>query len=159
MGHSSETLYQPVVRIPLLIWDPGRQAGVDVHTATSAVDLVPTLAQVTGHAVPAWSEGAFLPPFAAEEASAGRSIYRGEGDAKCTLSALTKASTMLLRDRHKLAYYFGFGDLGIPDIVKLYDVQSDPEELTDLSSSEKAVTEALLRELKSKLDVVNGPYL
>ena len=47
---------------------------------------------------------------------------------------------------------------GVDDLVKLYDIEADPEELVDLSSSEKGVAAQLLRELKSKLDEVNAPY-
>jgi hypothetical protein len=66
---------------------------------------------------------------------------------------------MLVKGRYKLMYYFGYTDLGIPDIVKLYDVGADPEELVDLYSSEKAVAAEMLRDLKAKLDEANGPYM
>src|SRR5574341_719786 len=63
-GHGSKVLYQPVVRIPLMIFEPGREAGMDIHTVTSAVDVLPTLAYLTGQKTPNWTEGVVLPPYA-----------------------------------------------------------------------------------------------
>jgi hypothetical protein len=44
-------------------------------------------------------------------------------------------------------------------LVRLFDIQSDPEELVDLSTSEKEITAELLHELIAKLKEVNKPYL
>ncbi|MGZ6317394.1 MAG: hypothetical protein ACXWNQ_09055, partial [Anaerolineales bacterium] len=74
-------------------------------------------------------------------------------------SALTQASTTLVRGRYKLLYYYGYEERGIPDFIRLYDLETDPEELTDLSRREKAVAGELLNELKAKLAEVNKPYV
>ena len=158
VGHGNVTLYQPVIRVPLLIFEPGRDTGIDIHIPTGAADVLPTLAHVTGRPVPGWTEGTVLPPFAAAGPEANRSIYsitarKNEQDAP-----IHRATVMLLRGRYKLIYAFGYQDLGVDDLVKLYDIEADPEELVDLSSSEKGVAAQLLRELKSKLDEVNAPY-
>jgi hypothetical protein len=65
---------------------------------------------------------------------------------------------MLLKDRYKLLYYFGYERQGIPTFARLYDVQSDPEELEDLFLSRKAMASALLTELKAQISEVNQPY-
>ena len=156
VGHSTDTLYQPVIRIPLLIFEPGRQLGQDVLTATSAVDVLPTLSHVTGHSIPTWAEGGILPPYSEQEA--GRSLYVVRGKNDDPNGPLTQASTTLIKGPYKLHYYYGFQDRGIKDFVRLYDIQADPEELTDLSAREKAVADEMLHELKSKLAQVNKPY-
>ena len=56
-------MYEPVVRTPLIIFEPGRRERLDVHTPSSTVDLLTPLAHVTGHAIPDWAEGKVLPPF------------------------------------------------------------------------------------------------
>ena len=71
---------------------------------------------------------------------------------------LTIASTMLVKGRYKLVYYFGFGKAGIPDHAKLFDLESDPEELDDLYDKEKDVAAALMHELRARLDEVNKPF-
>jgi Sulfatase len=157
-AHSTDALYQPVIRIPLLVFEPGRQARLDIQQPTSAVDVLPTLAHVTGHPLPDWTEGTILPPYA-EAPAADRNIYvvraaKNEPDAP-----LTSASTMLLKGRYKLLYFFGYEQKGVGDLVKLYDVEADPEELEDLSTQQADVAGEMLQELKSKIKEVNQPYV
>lgn len=158
-AHSTDALYQPVVRIPLLIFEPGREAGMDIQVPTSAVDVLPTLAHVTGHAVPDWTEGMVLPPYAAANADPARSVYVLRAAKNGQLAPLTRASTMLVKGRYKLLYFFGYSDKRVQDSVKLYDLEADPEELDDLSSSERDLAAQMLSELKLKLAEVNRPYL
>jgi arylsulfatase A-like enzyme len=159
-GHSVQALYQPLVHIPLLIFEPGRTAGMDIHTHTSAVDVLPTLAHVTDHAIPPWSEGTVLPPYSSSDADSNRSIYAVRAIWSDPAAPLTIASTMLVKGRYKLHYYFGYLDrLKVPDMVKVYDIESDPEELVDLALTEKDLTDQLLGDLKRKLAEVNQPYL
>ena len=157
-AHSTNALYEPVVRIPLLIWEPGRSESADIHSATSAVDVLPTLAQVTGHARPDWSEGTLLPPFAPESGVSNRNLYVVRATKNNPAAPLSHASTMLIKGRYKLLYFFGYPDRGIRELVKVYDIQADPEELVDLSASEKDLTQTLLGELKSRIGEVNAPY-
>ncbi len=132
---------------------------MDIRTTTSAVDVLPTLAHVTGHAIPDWTEGVLLPPYAAASPDPNRNVYAMEATKNGQYSPLTRASTTLIRGRYKLLYYFGYRELGIGELVKLYDIEADPEELVDLSITETDVAAGLLRELKSKLAEVNQPYL
>ncbi len=159
LGHSSETLYQPLVRIPLLIFEPGRKSRLDIQTPTSAVDILPTLAHLTGHAVPEWCEGILLPPYASVEPDPDRHVYAVEARTTNQNAPLTQAATTLIRGRYKLLYYFGYRLLGIKELVKLYDIQADPEELVDLFPSQNDIGNDLLGELKSKIAEENKPYL
>jgi arylsulfatase A-like enzyme len=158
LGHGSDALYEPLMRIPLMIFEPGRQQGMDVHSLTSAVDLLPTLAQLTGHAVPAWAEGTLLPPYAPGEPDANRPVYAARATRNKPTAPLTVASTMLIKGGYKLHYYFGYPALHGGEKVQLYEVGKDPEEMKDLSSVEKDTAAGLLRELKGKLAEVNKPY-
>ena len=47
LGHTNEYLYEPLIRVPLIVSSPGQTARVDVHTPTNSVDLVPTLVAVS----------------------------------------------------------------------------------------------------------------
>jgi hypothetical protein len=158
-AHSTNALYQPVIRIPLLIFEPGRKTGMDVHAPTSAVDVLPTLAHVTGHAIPDWTEGTVLPPYTDATPGPNRSIYVVRAAKNDPSAALKQASTMLLKANYKLLYFFGYASKGIDELVKLYDIQADPEELVDLSTSQKDVAAELLIALKSKIAESNRPYL
>jgi arylsulfatase A-like enzyme len=131
---------------------------MDVHAPTSAVDLLPTLAKVTGHAIPKWTEGTVLPPYSAGDLDPNRHIYAVKAAGNDPAGPLTHASTMLVRGRYKLLYYFGYHGQGVDELVKLYDIEADPEELVDLSSVKQDIAGELLNELKSKLVEVNRPY-
>ena len=158
IGHGNPTLYQPVIRVPLLIFEPGREVGMDIHAVTSAVDVLPTLAQVTGHAIPGWTEGTVLPPYSDAEPDPDRGVYAVQARKSHQSLPLTRATITLVKGRYKVIYYFGYAELEMQDVVKMYDIQADPEELVDLSTARPDVTAALLGELKRSLADANRPY-
>jgi len=159
VGHGTDALYQPIIRVPLMIFEPGRQSHMDIHTNTSAIDLLPTLLHVTGHGIPEWAEGEVLAPFAESGSGPERSVYAMRSTKNGKFVPLTHASVTLTKGRYKLHYYFGYEERNIPDLVKLFDLESDPEELVDLAQIQKEMTTELLKELKIKLEAVNQPYL
>lgn len=157
-GHSTPAMYQPVIRVPLLIFEPGRETGLDVTTPTSAIDVLPTLLQVTGQPIPNWHEGSVLPPFATTSPDPNRSIYALRAQANVPLAPLNPASIMLVKGRYKLVYFFGYPELNGAELVQLFDLESDPEELNDLQSTQKEIAAELFSELKAKLAEVDKPY-
>ncbi len=156
-GHSTEVLYEPVIRVPLMIFEPGRKTGMDIHQNTSAVDVLPTLTHVTNQPFPDWVEGIPLPPYGSETGST-RNIFTVRANKNGQYDPLTQASVMMVKDNYKLHYYFGYSLLPEMQQVKLFDVKDDPEELNDLSTSKKNLADALLDEVMAKLDEVNKPY-
>jgi hypothetical protein len=48
---------------------------------------------------------------------------------------------------------------GYDGVAELFDLEADPDELNDLSSSHPSLVADLKRELLSKLEEVNQPYL
>ena len=158
-GHTTPVLYQPVLRIPLLVFEPGRSARQDVYSPTSAVDILPTLLQVAGKTIPEWIEGSALPPYGETMTGSERSIYAVYATKNGQYAPLTQATIMLLKGRYKLVYFFGYDELGgDSERVQLYDIQADPEEIEDLSLSQTNIASELLAELKAKLSEVNQPY-
>ena len=57
------TPYEPDIRVPLLMRGPGVPAGAEVTALTSAVDVVPTLAELAGAALQVEPDGRSLVPF------------------------------------------------------------------------------------------------
>ena len=158
-GHISPLLYQPVVRIPLMIFEPGRTSRHDVHALTSAVDVLPTLLHVTGEAPVDWTEGQVLPPFSSNDPGTDRLIYTLNAKNSFPDAPLRRATAMLVSGRYKLTYFFGYPELGEGiERVELYDIEADPEELNDLYAQEKQVGADLLDQLKAKLKEVDQPY-
>jgi arylsulfatase A-like enzyme len=159
LGHITPVLYQPLVKVPLVIFEPGRRSGLDIFSNTSAVDLLPTLLQVTGQAQVNWGEGDVMPPYALKEPNLERNMYVVQARKNDQYKPLTIATIVLVKGQYKLMYFFGYEELRGIERVELYDVENDPEELNDLSSSKRETANELLYELMTKLAEVNKPFL
>lgn len=119
-------LYEPTLRVPLLLRGPGLPAGTVIRTPVSLVDLAPTLAGLTGHSLP--------PP--AGRALDGRdlsaALRNGEEPAPADVYAETRYPSMFgwsplaaLR-RREIKYIAG------PQ-PELYDLAADPGETKNLA--------------------------
>lgn len=157
-AHSTPTLYQPVVRVPLMIFEPGKQTREDVFTNSSAIDLLPTLLHITGHPIPNWTEGMVLPPYnLISKASNG--IFAMQAKNNDPQLPLTETSIVHVQDNYKLIYYLGYDALGADkERHQLFDIQADPEELTDLSQIKRETASELLNIVKTHLNEANEPY-
>ncbi|MBC7876730.1 MAG: sulfatase-like hydrolase/transferase [Anaerolineales bacterium] len=162
-GHSTAILYEPVIHIPLLIFEPGRKTRLDINTMTSAIDLLPTLLHLTGQTIPEWAEGVILPPFAQIPEDPARKIYVMRASKnKQDQPIAVAASVTMIKGKYKIHYYMDYDDLkknGQNELICLFDIVADPEELVDLSISHQEIADELLAELKAKLAEVNEPYL
>jgi choline-sulfatase len=159
-GHRTPVLYEPVVRVPLLIFEPGRESRMDVYENTSAVDILPTLLHVTGQKPASWTEGVVLPPFASEEFDSERNVYVVQAEKSEQHRSLTIATVSIRKGDYKLTYFYGYEELGSDgERLELYNIKDDPEELNDLYNIETEIGKELLNELKTRLKEVNAPYL
>ncbi len=159
MAHSTNALYEPVIRIPLLIFEPGRQQRVDITAPTGSEDVLPTLTYLTGQSAPDWTEGTILPPYNASSPDPTRGIYAVRAHNNDPTLPLTQASISLVREPYKLLYYFGYQEDGIADFKRLYNLQSDPEELSDLIDKEKDVADELFSQMQAALTAANKPFI
>ena len=157
LRHSTKTLFEPIIHVPLLIAKPGQQQREDVYARTSAVDVLPTLAQITGETVPAWCEGELLPGFGQNDSGTGRSVFAMDARGNPKQGPLQRATVALTKDYHKLIHYFGYD--GYESQYELYDLQNDPEEMEDLYLSDRSVAAELQAELDEKLQNVNQAYV
>jgi arylsulfatase A-like enzyme len=155
-GHVTPVLYEPVVRVPLLISKPGQPVRQDVHTPTSAIDLLPTFARAAGQPVPDWCEGQLLPTFGVEETQGERSVFSIEAKGNPKHAPLTEGSVALIKGQHTLVHYFGYSHQD--EEYELYDLAEDPEQIEDLYSSRTCVAHELQGELKDRLQEVNRAY-
>jgi arylsulfatase A-like enzyme len=161
LGHTTPVLYQPVIRVPLMIFEPGQKTRRDVHVNTSAVDLLPTLLHLTGQPPADWVEGTVLPPFAPTEPDPERSLFAVQARTNEQYEPLTVATTALVKGQYKLMYFFGYEEMGGTgsERIEMYDLQNDPEELNDLYAVKRDTAGDLFGELKAKLEEVDEPYL
>lgn len=158
-GHRTPVLYQPVVQIPLVIFEPGQTQRRDIFTSTSAVDVLPTLLKVTNQPIPDWTEGVVLPPFADTPLDPNRSIYALEATDSKDTEPLKPATVMLVKGKYKMTYYFGYQEIAeTGPFFELYDLENDPEELDNLYSTDWGIALELQNELLEKIQEVDKPY-
>ena len=155
--HTTPTLFQPVLRVPFLISMPGQSTRQDVYTSTSAVDLLPTLLHLTGRPIPSWIEGQVLPPFTTNDDSHDRSIFAVEAKVNPKTAPLRKATVAMIKGDFKLIYYRGY--TGYDGIFELYNLKEDPEELEDLYATHSSVASELKRELLTKIEEKDEPFI
>jgi arylsulfatase A-like enzyme len=155
IGHMNEYLYEPLVRIPLVISSPGQASQVDIHAPTSSIDVLPTLLALTGRSVPDACEGVLLPGLGGKE-DAQRSIFSIDTKTTHVKGQIRNATISVRKGQYKLIAYLGYE--GFEDSFELYDLQSDPEELLDLSTTKPETFSELRREVDEKLSEVNEPY-
>ena len=74
------------------------------------------------------------------------------------MEAMEQATISLTRGRHKLIYYVGYPELAGEERVELYDLESDPEELEDVSSLRRDIASDLLQAIKLGMRDADEPY-
>jgi len=163
LGHGGRTFFQPLIRIPLIIFEPGRRKGMDIAIPSSTVDLLPTLLKITGSQPAGWSDGTVLAPFLETSVDPAPNIFSVSTTVRAwdnePPAPLEEGTLMLVKGRYKLTYFFGYPELGSGnERVSLYDIEADPEELNELSLRRPETAGELLRELKRRLAKAEEPY-
>ena len=145
-GHETPLLYDPIVRVPLMISAPGQTARQDVDTPTSSVDLLPTLLHLAGEAVPEWCEGRLLPHLGGTE-DPERSLFMMEAKTEPPAGPLKKATYAIRKGRYKLIDYMGYPQYRVEHKFEMYDLNDDPDELKNIYSEQLSAAVILQEEL------------
>jgi len=155
--HATKLMHEPIVRVPLVIFNPGQTDRRDVFEKTSALDLMPTLSHLTGHQIPDWSQGHILPPYTDKTSERDIVIMDSRNNEKN--APIETGSFTLIRGPYKMMYFVGYAELDGGEYVELYNIDADPEEINDLSSTKPDITIEMLQTIKAKLAEVNKPYI
>jgi arylsulfatase A-like enzyme len=148
IGHI-EQLYDSLLRVPLIVVAPGRlAAGKQVNEPVRLTDILPTVHDLLGLGSPGTIRGTSLRSLASDSAN--------------TLNHLVLAMTYqpeaawdrkgLLLDRYKLIVT----DKEQTTLRELYDLDQDPQELTNLAAKESDRVEQMQELLDAHLDLRLG---
>ncbi|UCD99537.1 MAG: sulfatase-like hydrolase/transferase [Chloroflexota bacterium] len=148
-GHLNSTLYQNLLHVPLLISTPQQKARQDIYSATSGVDLLPTLLHYLGEKIPDFVDGEVLPGFRDGDQQAERSVFAMEAKLSGKNDPFAVCTMAVVKERYKLIRYQGYGEK-LAD--ELYDLDNDPEEMEDLSSTHTGLRTELGKELQRVFD-------
>ncbi|MEK6220757.1 MAG: sulfatase-like hydrolase/transferase, partial [Chloroflexota bacterium] len=108
-GHSSEALLNTVLKIPLLILEPGQSTRNDVFANTSAVDVLPTLLKVTQQESPVdFFDGRVMPPFRDTPENNLGTVYSNHARLNGKNDPISIASIAIMKEEYKLVKYFGY---------------------------------------------------
>lgn len=154
-GHTVPLVFEPVIKVPLIISTPGQRQREDIHALTSNVDLLPTLLNIANLPIPDWAQGQVLPGLGGEE-SPDRSIYMLEAKQNPSHSVIRRATLGLIKGQYKFVHYFGYPEYG--PTYELYDLQNDPLENENLFPSHPMIGD-FKAELDQVLQDANQPYV
>jgi choline-sulfatase len=135
-------LYEHSIGVPLLMSGPGIAAGTTVSQIASHVDLFPTVVESVGGSLA--EDDDTLPGVSLWPALGGVEQSR-VGFAEFHAQSSKSASYMIRDDTQKLIYH-----VGMPH--QRFDLDSDPQEVTDLDQPNSAPTHELERHLREVLD-------
>jgi choline-sulfatase len=143
-GHSSRLLYDGSIHVPLLVSAPGQTLRVDIREATGNADLLPTVAALMGGALTGPVEGRVLPGLGGES-DPGRSYFSMLAIENSAFRPFHNGTFVHIKGGRKLLLFTGYE--GFDDAVELYDLQTDPGELRDLSKDDPATVKRMKEEL------------
>ncbi|MEE8523797.1 MAG: sulfatase, partial [Thermoanaerobaculia bacterium] len=117
------TLYDEVMRVPLILWGPGRiAAGKVIDTPVASLDVLPTLVELAGGSAGGDLQGRSLVPLLAGGDLEDRVLFaEGWADESVPLTSVWDGP---------LKVVFRGADL---EVAELYDLSRDPSESVDLA--------------------------
>ena len=135
------SMYEGSVRVPLVIAGPEVEQGLRVPNLVSLIDLCPTFMQMADLPLREGLDGESLLPLAIGQTTESRNR------AYACFSGITlnTSAYMLRQGRWKYVAFPGYPP-------ELFDLESDPGELHDLSRERPELVEQLDRELRSMVD-------
>ncbi len=120
-------MYDSSVRVPLVVWSPGRFGGGRTCDAlTQWFDIGPTVLELAGVAPHAKMEAVSLLPHLQDRPDAERRRYVYSEHATDFILRAVGHLLMVRDERYKLVEYLGTGE------GQLFDLKADPDELDDL---------------------------
>jgi len=125
------TAYEASIKVPLLIWWPGKlKEPMVIEETVLNIDIAPTFLEIAGIMIPENMDGlSFKPLIEGEKVNRRKELlYEYYWERNYPYTPTTHA---LITDRYKYIRYQGIWDLD-----EFYDLQSDPEETTNLINSE-----------------------
>jgi arylsulfatase A-like enzyme len=134
----TKTLYEELLRVPLVVWGPGVVPGTR-EDRVSLVDVGPTLLDLFGVAVPSAMMGTSLLPHLRGAPLARHRPIMAEGRLRRVLYA--SGDLKVIED-------------GVRKTVEVYDLRRDPGETNNLFDLDRARVAAAVAELRQRHDAI-----
>jgi arylsulfatase A-like enzyme len=155
-GHGFQLMYEPVLRIPLIIHAPGQVKRQNIFTLTSNVDILPTILSLAGKETAPDMDGKILPGFGGQ-ADEDRPIFSVVAVDNSAFGVIKKAVISMRKHAYKLIVYLGY-DNKMSQPFELYNLENDPEELNNLATTDANTLSVMKNELFAYIDEANKPF-
>jgi arylsulfatase A-like enzyme len=137
LGHAGQLVHDAVLRVPLVIKLPGQAAGRVVDTPVSLADLAPTVLDLTGAAPLPHAEGRSLRPALLGQPLKTVPVFAMSMERQSRFTSIAVGHYAVIDGKYKLVLHLG------EKRRELFDLDTDPYELTDLAAREPEVTARL----------------
>jgi arylsulfatase A-like enzyme len=148
------TLYDSTIHVPLIMRFPGFTRNGRVKELVELVDVVPTILNVLNLSIPSEFEGSSLLPSTRGETvpsyAVSQAVVYRYANPRCSLYGNGAIPRSIRTDRWKLIAYQCNGSYE----YELYDIQSDPQELIDVSEQNPEVVDELHATLVDKVEKI-----
>ncbi|MFH1023262.1 MAG: sulfatase/phosphatase domain-containing protein, partial [Planctomycetota bacterium] len=138
--HAKMTLYDPAVRVPMIVTGPNVRPGVR-DRLVSLVDIYPTLMDLAELPHPEGLDGrSLLPQISGEDVQTPNDVlcqYHGD--------SMNTGAFLLRRDDWKYIAYMGYPP-------QLFNLRDDPGELVDLAAIRPEIARAMDKRLREIVD-------
>lgn len=149
--HMNITMHQPIIRVPMVIFEPGRTQRLDIYEPTSSIDILPTLLSLNNYDIPEWLKGDILPPYRTDPLPTDRSIYAGRVLSIAGKTNRIRGSLMLVKGKYKLSKYADPEITGEETYYELFDLENDPDEINDLINIEQEIAGDMIAEIETMI--------
>jgi len=143
-GH---TLYDELVRVPLIVHGPGFQPGKRIDACVGNTDIFPTILDYIGEPIPEDLPGVPLQDVVSGEVAADRVIY-GEGNQRNSTH-----QKFAVQWPYKCVLDFYSGE------ARVYDLSADPWEMTDLSPNMPEIIARLAPDMVLNMLPIRSMYI
>ena len=157
-AHGGPALHEDLVRVPLLIKEPGQRSPRAVEQLSEQADLLPTILELAGIASPSGTEGISLVP-AMRGKAAQRAVFAMNFQQSKRLGRLDTGTVAMVEGRWKYVHYFGRIHYPFMPVLEdeLYDLSADPHEWHNLVHASPALGARMREAIDAKLAEHGGP--
>ncbi len=153
LAHRGPDLYEPLVHVPLIIKIPQgidkdlKMNGNTFNMPVETIDIAPTILKLADIPVPDWMEGRVLTHLTEDEYFQPEPVYSMRlTDNSAFDEHITKGTVAVWDGDYKLVHYLE------EEKSLLFDLASDPDELTNISHEKPEITQRLLLLIKDNIE-------
>jgi len=147
--HGGPTLYEGMIRVPLLIHLPGQKEGARITQVGEEADLLPTLLDLVGRTAPSWTDGVSLKPAIEGRILPERYVYSMNLESARIFDLISNGTVSIRDENFKYVVRLALHE------ESLYRYREDPLEEHNLIASNPEIAARFREVLLSKLSGVN----